>query len=228
MNLDINPKIEKSWDVALSDFFDSKLFNDINNSLKNDIDANETIYPEESNIFNAFNSTPFNKIKVVILGQDPYHGKGQAHGLSFSVLKGVKLPPSLQNIFKELQADEGVEIPESGDLTSWAEQGVLLLNSILTVRASQPASHHKIGWEQFTDNVIKKISDDRENIVFILWGNYAKSKKDLINSEKHCIIESVHPSPFSAYNGFFGSKPFSKTNKYLISKGVKPIEWGKI
>ena len=185
----------------------------------------KTIYPKPTDVFNAFNKTPFDKVKVVILGQDPYHGKGQAHGLSFSVPKGITAPPSLRNIFTELKNDIGKEIPQDGDLTNWAEQGVLLLNAILTVVANSPASHHNMGWEDFTDTVIKTISDKKENIVFILWGAYAQKKKSLIDTQKHLVIESPHPSPFSADRGFFGSKPFSKTNEYLKSKGETEINW---
>jgi uracil-DNA glycosylase len=194
--------------------------------LKNEKQAGNKIYPKGSDIFNAFNKTPFDKVEVVILGQDPYHGENQAHGLSFSVQKGITIPPSLRNIYKELQTDIPVFIiPGHGDLTKWAEQGVLLLNASLTVRAGIPGSHQKKGWEEFTDNVIKTISDKKEGIVFILWGSFAQAKAELIDKAKHHIIKSPHPSPFSADRGFFGSKPFSKTNEILIKEGKKPIDW---
>ncbi len=185
-----------------------------------------TVYPKGSDIFNAFNHTPFEKVKVVILGQDPYHGTGQAHGLSFSVQKGVVPPPSLKNIYKEL-ADEfpDFKIPTHGELTAWTNQGVLLLNATLTVRANTAGSHQKRGWEQFTDKVITELSEKRDGLVFILWGNYAKQKEALIDQSKHFVIKSAHPSPFSAYNGFFGSKPFSKTNEILKKQGKKEIDW---
>lgn len=189
------------------------------------VDFDLTIYPPKELIFRALELTPFENIKVVILGQDPYHGEGEANGLAFSVNKGVKLPPSLRNIYEELKSDMGIKIPNHGDLTSWAKQGVLLLNSVLTVEKDKPASHRNIGWEEYTDSIIKKISDKKENIVFILWGKYAQSKKDFIDERKHLVISSPHPSPFSANKGFFGSKPFSKTNTYLKSKGKKEIDW---
>ncbi|WP_366474952.1 uracil-DNA glycosylase [Sulfuricurvum sp.] len=184
-----------------------------------------TIFPRGSHIFNAFNSTPFGSVKAVILGQDPYHGIGQAHGLSFSVQHGVALPPSLQNIFKELVDDIGCEYPKSGDLSNWAAQGVLLLNTLLTVRAGEPFSHKGRGWERFTDQVIKTLSDQREHIVFILWGAPAWKKTPLIDERKHLILKAPHPSPLSSYRGFFGSKPFSRTNDYLQCYGKAPIEW---
>ena len=185
-----------------------------------------TVYPPAEDIFNAMHFTPLNNVKVVILGQDPYHNVNQAHGLSFSVpVSQQEIPPSLQNIYKELETDIGCYIPNNGYLKKWAEQGVLLLNTVLTVRAHQANSHSKCGWAWFTDSVIKLISDQKENVVFILWGGNARSKKPLIDQTKHCIIESAHPSPLSAYNGFFGSKPFSKTNDYLIRHGKSPIDW---
>jgi uracil-DNA glycosylase len=178
-----------------------------------------------SNIFAAFNLTHFDEVKVVLLGQDPYHGPKQAHGLSFSVLEGITPPPSLKNIFKELHDDLGYDIPKNGNLTKWAKQGVFLLNAILTVRANKPASHQKKGWEEFTDAVIKVLSDKREGLVFILWGKFAQSKEDLIDTKKHYVLKAAHPSPFSADKGFFGSKPFSKTNKILVKLGKEPIDW---
>lgn len=186
---------------------------------------NYTIFPQGSNIFNAFNSTPFENVKVVILGQDPYHGAGQAHGLSFSVQHGVSLPPSLQNIFKELVDDIGCPYPKSGDLTHWAAEGVLLLNTLLTVRAGEPFSHKERGWERFTDQVIRTLSDRREHVVFILWGAPAGKKSSLIDERKHLILKSPHPSPLSSYRGFFGSKPFSQANRYLTTQGIEPVQW---
>lgn len=189
------------------------------------------VYPPPKNIFRAFELTPFNKVEVVILGQDPYHGEGQANGLSFAVAEGTRLPPSLQNIFKEIESDLGDSkqgptlLKKSGDLTRWATQGVLLLNATLTVRGSTPGSHQGKGWEAFTDAAIKALSDKREHLVFILWGNYARTKGAHIDRKKHLVIESPHPSPFSAYNGFFGSKPFSKANEYLKKHKKKPIDW---
>jgi uracil-DNA glycosylase len=182
-------------------------------------------YPPTKDIFKAFELTPFDQIKVVIIGQDPYHGEHQANGLAFSVNKDVKLPPSLRNIFKELKDDIGIDIPKQGDLSNWAKQGVLLLNSILTVEPHKPASHRKIGWEEYTDEIIREINDKKENIVFILWGNYAQEKCTYIDRDKHLIIKSPHPSPFSARKGFFGSKPFSRCNRYLEKKGIKKINW---
>lgn len=184
------------------------------------------VYPPKELIFRALELTTLEKVKVVILGQDPYHGKGEANGLAFSVNKGIKLPPSLRNIYKELETDLGIKPALHGDLTSWAKQGVLLLNSVLTVKKDKPGSHRNMGWEEYTDSIIKEISDKRENIVFILWGKYAQSKKDLIDGKKHLIIFSSHPSPFSARKGFFGSKPFSKVNKYLTKNGQSKIDWG--
>ncbi len=184
-----------------------------------------TVYPSMYDLYNCFRYTSFASLKVVLLGQDPYHGEGQAHGLCFSVQDGIKFPPSLDNILKELHSDVGCDIPQSGNLTKWAKEGVLLLNTSLTVREHQANSHSKCGWAWFTDSVIKLISEKKDNVVFILWGGNARSKKPLINTNKHCIIESVHPSPLSAYNGFFGSKPFSKTNDYLLKHGLTPIDW---
>jgi uracil-DNA glycosylase len=187
--------------------------------------SGKTIYPPGSLIFNAFNSTPFDKVKVVILGQDPYHGDGQAHGLCFSVQYGVKPPPSLVNIYKELKSDVGFEIPAHGNLQKWTEQGVFLLNAMLTVEANQPASHQKKGWEEFTNAVIQKLSKERSGLIFMLWGNFAQQKAVLIDETKHTILKAAHPSPFSAYNGFFGCKHFSKTNEILKAKGEEEIDW---
>lgn len=218
--------IGNDWDDVLKDDFSGENYAKIREFLKSEYSAH-TIYPSMYDIFNAFKLTPFSKVKVVILGQDPYHGEGQAMGLSFSVPKNKELPPSLKNIYKELNDDLGVNPPDSGDLTAWAKQGVLLLNTVLTVRAGMANSHAGKGWEILTDDVIKKISGGRKNVVFILWGNNARSKKSLIDKSKHLILESAHPSPLSAYNGFFNSKPFSKTNTYLSARGIEPIDWSK-
>ncbi len=223
---DMIPNIEPSWAHALDDLLQSESMQSLKAFLIKEARKQQTLYPQAQDIFAAFTLTPFNRVKVVILGQDPYHGEGQAHGLCFSVPQGIQPPPSLKNIFKELHADLGITPPTSGCLTGWAQQGVLLLNAILTVRANEAASHRDKGWEAFTDGVIQTISDKREHVVFILWGNYARSKKKLIDASKHLIIESAHPSPLSAYNGFFGSKPFSQTNEYLQSHDLEPIEWG--
>jgi len=220
----IDPAIETSWKTELSEEFKSDYFFELKEFLILE-KQKYVIYPPGSDIFAAFNYTPFDKVKVVILGQDPYHGPGQANGLCFSVKDGIRQPPSLQNIFKELYSDLGIPAPENGNLEKWAGQGVLLLNATLTVRARQAGSHQNKGWEQFTDSAIKRLSEKRENLVFILWGNYAKAKKSLIDTTKHFIVESPHPSPFSANSGFFGSRPFSKTNNYLKSKGIEPIDW---
>ena len=217
-------KIEKSWQEVLQVEFDKPYFENLVGFVKQEY-ASNTIFPPAGQIFNAFNTCPFNNVKVVILGQDPYHGPGQAHGLCFSVNDGIQFPPSLQNIFKEITSDLGIPAPKTGNLTRWAEQGVLLLNATLTVRASQAGSHQGKGWEEFTDAVIKTISEKTENVVFILWGSYAIKKKSLINASKHCILTAPHPSPLSSYRGFFGCKHFSQTNTYLTSKGKTPIEW---
>ena len=220
----LSPQIHESWKEALSVEFSHPYMGELKNFLVEER-AFHTIYPRGSEIFNAFNSTPFGSVKAVILGQDPYHGPGQAHGLSFSVRHGVALPPSLQNIFKELVDDIGCPYPKSGDLSHWASQGVLLLNTLLTVRAGEPFSHKEKGWERFTDQVIRTLSERREHIVFILWGAPAGKKASLIDADKHCILRSPHPSPLSAYRGFFGSKPFSRTNAYLQQHGIAPIDW---
>lgn len=220
----INPKIEASWKEVLMTEFKSDYFLKLKSFLAEE-NNKHLIYPAEKNIFAIFDLVPFDKVKVVILGQDPYHGDGQAHGLSFSVPQGIKIPPSLKNIFKELKSDLNIDAPNSGNLERWAQQGVFLLNATLTVRANDAGSHQKKGWEQFTDSVIKTLSEKRENLVFILWGNYAQAKEKLIDAKKHYIIKSAHPSPLSAYNGFWESKPFSKTNTFLQSKGLKTINW---
>ncbi len=218
-------KIDASWKEVLKNEFSKSYFEQIPQHIKTEKSQGKTIYPPGSLIFNAFNTTPFNKIKVVILGQDPYHGAGQAHGLCFSVQNGVAPPPSLLNIFKELQDDIGITIPNHGNLTHWAQQGVFLLNASLTVRGGEPMSHSKIGWAEFTDTVIKKISELKKNVVFLLWGKFAQEKRVLIDETKHLILRSVHPSPLSAYAGFFGCKHFSKTNEYLVKQGIDPIDW---
>jgi len=218
-------KIEASWKKALEHEFGESYFKELTDFVKKEY-AEQKIYPAPKNIFHAFDLTPFNDVKVVILGQDPYHGARQAIGLSFAVEKGITLPPSLRNIYKEIESDLGEKAPaDNGDLTRWAEQGVLLLNATLTVRAGAAGSHQGRGWEQFTDAAIKALSEGREHLVFILWGNYARQKKSLIDTGKHLVIESAHPSPFSAANGFFGSKPFSKANTYLEKHHEKPIKW---
>ena len=220
----INPNLPDEWLHVLDEEFNKSYFF----SLKEFLLAEKkqyTIYPKSSDIFSAFNSTSFKDIKVVILGQDPYHGAGQAHGLCFSVQDGILHPPSLKNIFKELHDDIGCTIPKSGMLTHWAKEGVFLINAVLTVRALEANSHRGQGWEQFTDAVIKKISDEKERVVFILWGKPAQMKTSLIDETKHFVLKAPHPSPLSSYRGFFGSKPFSKTNAYLESRNIKPINW---
>ncbi|HVX28060.1 MAG TPA: uracil-DNA glycosylase [Parafilimonas sp.] len=221
--MDVN--IEASWKQVLHAEFNKSYFENIVAFLKTEKAQGKIIYPPGSLIFNAFFKTPFDKLKVVLLGQDPYHGKGQAMGLSFSVPKGVRPPPSLINIFKELHDDVGVPIAATGDLTPWAEQGVLLLNAALTVRAGEPNSHSKIGWHQFTDAVIKKISDEKTGIVFLLWGSFAHQKQELIDQTKHHVLKAAHPSPYSADKGFFGCRHFSKTNEFLVQQKQEPINW---
>jgi len=220
----LNPQIEESWKKVLKNEFESTYFKLLKDFLVEE-KKKYRIFPLGKNIFTAFNLTPFNEVKVVILGQDPYHGDNQAHGLCFSVPDDMKLPPSLVNIYKEIEDDLGIKMPPRGNLTSWAQQGVLLLNATLTVRAYQAGSHQKKGWEIFTDSVIKNISDKKEGIVFILWGNYAQAKIPLIDTAKHYILKAAHPSPLSAYNGFFGCKHFSQTNKLLLQKGKLPVNW---
>jgi uracil-DNA glycosylase len=218
-------KIEQSWKKELADEFSKSYFEELTAFVKKEYQE-EAIYPAPKNIFRSFDLCPFDRVKVVILGQDPYHGERQANGLSFAVEKGVRLPPSLQNIFKEIESDLGKPLVHTdGDLSRWAEQGVLLLNATLTVRAHQAGSHQDRGWELFTDAVIRALSEKREHLVFILWGNYAKNKGAQIDRKKHLVIESPHPSPFSAHSGFFGSKPFSKANDYLEAHGEAPIDW---
>jgi uracil-DNA glycosylase len=217
-------KIEVSWKSVLAEEFEKVYFKKITQFLKDEKSKDVIILPPGSLIFNAFDSTPFEKVKVVILGQDPYHNKGEAMGLSFSVPQGVKIPPSLRNIYKELQQDIGMEMPSHGDLSIWADEGVFLLNAMLTVEHNKASSHQNIGWQEFTDAVINKLSKGRENIVFMLWGNFAKKKADLIDANKHLILTTAHPSPLAG-GAFFGSKHFSQANEYLKSKGKSPINW---
>ena len=212
------------WDEVLSPLFESENYKKIREFLKQEY-MRHVVYPDMYDIYNCFRYTPFDKVKVVILGQDPYHNEGQAHGLCFSVQKGVEPPPSLVNIYKELHDDVGFRVPDSGDLTKWAKEGVLLLNTALTVRAHMANSHKNRGWTWFTDNVIRIVSEKKEHVVFLLWGGNARSKKPLIDSEKHLVLECAHPSPLSAYNGFFGCRHFSKTNQYLSAHGIEPVDW---
>lgn len=217
-------KLEKTWKEALKDEFSKPYFKALSEFVHNEY-SSATIYPPAKLIFNALDSLPVDKVRVVILGQDPYHGPGQAHGLSFSVQNGVTPPPSLKNIYKELQSDIGVTPPKSGNLDRWVKEGVLLLNATLTVRAHQAGSHQNKGWEQFTDAIIHHLAETKKNLVFILWGSYAQKKGSFIDNNKHLVITSVHPSPLSAYNGFFGSRPFSKTNEYLKLHHQEPVNW---
>ncbi|HQS05861.1 MAG: uracil-DNA glycosylase [Sphingobacteriales bacterium 17-39-43] len=222
-------KLEESWKDVLEAEFDKEYMKKLRSFLQSQQEQKRIIYPANSLIFNAFNHTPFNKVKVVIIGQDPYHGANQAHGLSFSVKKGVPIPPSLQNIFKELQAEyKDFQFPKHGDLSSWADQGVLLLNATLTVEASKAGSHQNQGWEKFTDQVIQTLSEKRTGIVFLLWGKYAQAKAAMIDQNKHLVLMAAHPSPFSAYNGFLGCNHFIKTNEYLEKDGEKGIDWCKL
>lgn len=221
---EINPQIEESWKNILSPEFQKPYFSALKGFLVSE-KKSYSIYPPGPKIFEAFNRTPYDKVKVVLLGQDPYHGPGQAHGLCFSVPAGIAFPPSLQNIFRELQTDVGIPYPLSGDLSKWADQGVMLLNATLTVRANQAGSHQGQGWETFTDAVISSLSAGRENLVFLLWGNYARQKKALIDASKHHILEAPHPSPLSVYRGFFGCRHFSQTNHILQQAGIPPIDW---
>jgi uracil-DNA glycosylase len=221
----MNVQIEDSWKDELKDEFEKPYFGQIVERLKKDRQDGKTIYPPGAQIFNAFAHTPFSKVKVVILGQDPYHGAGQAHGLSFSVPDGVKPPPSLVNIFKEIEDDLGIPAPRSGNLTHWADQGVLLLNASLTVLAGDANSHAQIGWHQFTDAAIRHVSDNKEHVVFMLWGRFAQDKAALIDGTRHLILKAPHPSPFSAHTGFLGCGHFSKANNYLREHGERPINW---
>ena len=217
--------IEESWKNSLKDEFEKDYFKRIISFLRNEKKEGKTIYPSGNMVLNSFNITPLSNVKVVILGQDPYHNPGQAHGLSFSVPDGISPPPSLVNIFKELSTDLGITIPKTGNLKKWAKQGVLLLNASLTVEENRPMSHSKIGWHVFTNNVIRVISETKENVVFILWGKFAQTKEMFIDGTKHLVLKSVHPSPLSAYNGFFGCKHFSKTNEFLLKNNIEIIDW---
>ena len=220
-----NVKIDPSWKQALEAEFSKPYFAKLIAFLKEEKQAGKLIYPAGPKIFNAYDTTPIDQVKVVILGQDPYHNPGQAMGLSFSVPRGVRLPPSLRNIYKELKLSLGIEPAGHGDLTKWAEQGVFLLNSMLTVEKNSPGSHKKSGWQEFTNASIRAISDHREHVVFMLWGAFARSKAEFIDADKHLVLESVHPSPFSADKGFFGSNHFTKANEYLVAHGQEPIDW---
>ena len=222
-----NPKIEAEWLEVLKEEFAKPYFNELKSFLLDEKKAYR-VYPPGNRIFAAFDHTPFSKVKVVILGQDPYHGDGQAHGLCFSVPDGISIPPSLVNIYKELHSDVGIQIPQTGNLEKWANQGVLLLNATLTVRANQAGSHQRRGWENFTDEVIRKLSAKQSGLVFILWGSYAQAKETMIDTSKHFVLKAVHPSPLSVYRGFFGCRHFSKTNELLISIGKTPIDWNLI
>jgi uracil-DNA glycosylase len=217
-------KIEGSWKKALSEVFELDFFQRLVSFVKDEY-QNHQVFPPGKEIFNAFQHCPIQSVKIVILGQDPYHGFGQAHGLSFSVKPGVSFPPSLLNVFKEIKADLGKDMPPNGDLTRWADQGVFLLNATLTVRANQAGSHQNQGWETFTDEVIRIINSERENVVFMLWGAYAQKKADLIDSEKHFILKAPHPSPLSAHRGFLGCRHFSQANNYLLEKNIDPVKW---
>jgi uracil-DNA glycosylase len=218
-------RIEPEWKSVLKEEFKKPYFRQLTEHIKTEKAQHKQIFPVGNNIFHAFECTPFNQVKLVILGQDPYHGPGQAHGLSFSVPRGVPPPPSLMNIFKELEADTGMRIPSHGNLEHWARQGVLLLNTSLTVRAGEPMSHSRIGWQLFTDKIIEKLSGLREHLVFFLWGKFAQEKAVMIDASKHLVLKAPHPSPLSAHTGFFGCRHFSKANDYLAKNGIDPIDW---
>jgi uracil-DNA glycosylase len=221
----VDVKIEPGWKEILKEEFTKPYFRQIVHHIKTEKSQQKVIYPAGKNIFSAFDTTPFDKVKVVILGQDPYHGINQAHGLCFSVQTGIDPPPSLVNIYKELHDDIGTPIPTHGNLTHWAQQGVFLLNASLTVRSGEPMSHSRIGWSEFTNTVIKKISDLKDHVVFILWGKFAQEKRSLIDETRHLVLKSAHPSPLSANAGFFGCRHFSKTNEYLVKHGIDPVDW---
>ncbi|WP_275670021.1 uracil-DNA glycosylase [Paenibacillus amylolyticus] len=220
----LNIMFGNDWDEVLQQETEAEYFNNIRYALAAEYKT-QTVYPPKEDLFSALKLTPYHRVKAVIIGQDPYHGAGQAHGLSFSVRPGVRVPPSLKNIYKELQADLGVPVPKHGSLIHWAEQGVLLLNAVLTVRESQPNSHQALGWQTFTDAVIRELNERDEPMVFMLWGSHAQKKGAFINRDKHLVLESTHPSPLAAHRGFLGSRPFSKANEFLVSKGIKPIDW---
>ncbi|MDB5020048.1 MAG: Uracil-DNA glycosylase [Pedobacter sp.] len=218
--------LEPGWQSVLSEEFEKDYMKSLRAFLVQEKQNGKTVFPKSTDVFNAFNHTPFDNVKVVIIGQDPYHGQGQAHGLAFSVQKGITVPPSLKNIYKELETDiEGFNKPDHGSLMQWADDGVLLLNATLTVRAHEAGSHQGKGWEIFTDRAIQLLSEERDNLVFLLWGKFAQNKSVLIDENKHTILKAAHPSPFSAYNGFFGCKHFSKSNEVLIEKGLQPVDW---
>jgi len=223
--MEVNPQIEESWKIILKDEYEKPYFKELKEFLILE-KSNHRVYPPGGLIFNAFRLTPFNKVRVVLLGQDPYHGHGQAHGLCFSVPPGITLPPSLVNIFKEVERDLGIPVPSSGNLEKWARQGVLLLNATLTVRANQPGSHQRKGWENFTNAVIARLSEKRVGLIFLLWGKFAQEKEVLINTNRHYVLKAAHPSPYSAFNGFFGCRHFSKTNEILRKHGLEEIDWG--
>ena len=218
-------RIHESWKRELNDEFSSMYMENLRTFLKQELKLEKKIFPPMNKVFNAFNLTPFTNVKIVLVGQDPYHGNGQANGLSFSVEENIKIPPSLQNIFKELFTDLRLTSPQNGSLEKWAKQGVLLLNNCLTVEKGRPGSHQGKGWEKFTDKVLQTVNDKKKHIVFILWGRKAQEKGNFLDKNRHLVIESSHPSPFSAYTGFFGSKPFSRANKYLLEKRIEPIDW---
>lgn len=218
-------KLDQSWIEYIGDEFSKPYMAELKQFLTAEMKAGKRIFPQPSNYFAALNTTTFDKVKVVIIGQDPYHGPGQAHGLSFSVPNGIPKPPSLQNIFKELKTDMGLEIPAHGNLQRWAEQGVLLLNNVLSVEEGKAASHQNRGWEKLTDRIVNTINEKKNHVVFILWGSHAQKKGMHIDRKKHCVLESVHPSPLSSHRGFFGSKPFSKANRYLSENGISAIDW---
>ncbi|MAD45751.1 MAG: uracil-DNA glycosylase [Oceanospirillaceae bacterium] len=218
-------ELHPSWQAVLGAEFDKPYMHNLREFLKQEKAAGKVIFPPGAQIFNAFNHTPFDQVRVVIIGQDPYHGPGQAHGLSFSVQPGVKVPPSLVNIFKEIEADLGIRMSGSGDLTPWADQGVLLLNATLTVEQANAGSHQKKGWEEFTDAAIKALNEQRSGLVFVLWGSYAQKKGSVIDPQRHLVLKSPHPSPLSAHRGFFGNRQFSSINQYLINQGQAPVNW---
>ena len=222
--MEVNPRIEESWKAALEGEFDKQYFKELKEFLV-DEKSKYAVYPPGGLIFNAFRLTPFDRVRVVLLGQDPYHGQGQAHGLCFSVPPGISAPPSLVNIFKEIERDLGIPVPSHGNLERWARQGVLLLNATLTVRANQPGSHQRKGWETFTNAVIGKLSEKRVGLIFLLWGKFAQEKEALIDTNRHYILKAAHPSPYSAYNGFFGCRHFSKTNEILKKHGLEEVDW---
>ena len=221
----LTPKLNQGWMLEIGGEFDKPYMQSLNAFLKGETESGATVFPPQEDVFNALNTTPFENVRVVIIGQDPYHGDDQAHGLSFSVRRGVRVPPSLMNIYKELESEYGTKRPDHGDLTAWAQQGVLLLNATLTVRRDSAGSHQNKGWESFTDAVIRAVNDHHEHVVFMLWGSYAQKKGAFIDRNKHCVLTSVHPSPLSAHRGFLGCGHFKAANEYLESHGLQPIHW---